>query len=64
MKIGDVMAVKFDSTYTWDWVCVEYKGYQVVVLQSPGGKREVHTLPLIRKWVKEGRVEIRSGVGQ
>lgn len=59
MKIGDVMSIRFSPVNSWDWRCVAQHPHEVVVLQSPGGKREVHTLPVLRQWVREGKVEIR-----
>ena len=61
LHVGDVVSILFPSGVdsSWDWKCVAVAEQTAeVTLQSPGGRREVHSLPVIRAWVRSGRVQI------
>ena len=62
MKLGDIMSIRFSPVNTWDWTCVSSKD-EVIVLESPGGKREIHILPMLKRWEREGKVELKSRWG-
>ena len=60
MRPGDVMSIRFSPVNTWDWTCIRIdKGGRSVLLKSPGGNYEVHSLPKLTKWEAQGKVEIR-----
>ena len=62
VKVGDIVAIMFPNQ-VMEWTCVEDKGNSTIVLRSPNGVREVQTLPVLRKMVREGNIRIHARWG-